>query len=53
MERCVHCGAETSLFYNGRPICVACMSLIDAGEKPNRKGLQREDGTPRSKALNG
>ena len=24
MAKCYHCGAETSLYFNGEPVCTAC-----------------------------
>jgi hypothetical protein len=27
MAKCIHCGAETRLYNNGVPVCIACVDL--------------------------
>lgn len=37
MPKCFFCDAETSLFEGGRPICVECADLKDAGKPPKKR----------------
>jgi len=30
MEKCIHCGADTELFDNGKPICLTCEAQREA-----------------------
>jgi len=34
MASCEYCGAETSLFLSGVPICIQCADDIDDGHRP-------------------
>ncbi len=40
MARCVTCAAETELYVNGSPLCIACS---DKNEAPTRKPPQSSD----------
>jgi hypothetical protein len=48
MEPCVYCGTETPLYVNGRPICLACSDMLEAGEMPPRKKPDNEGGKSKS-----
>ena len=41
MDKCYQCGAETSLYNNGEPICTACDDKLEqqahAGSAPPKK----------------
>ena len=30
MERCISCGVETQLYYNGQPMCPSCCDAFEA-----------------------
>jgi len=34
MAKCAYCGAETKLFFNQVPVCLACSKDLEAGRKP-------------------
>lgn len=34
MARCVYCAADTQLYVNGSPVCIACSEQSDAVRKP-------------------
>ena len=34
MAKCIYCGAETQLYINDTPVCIACSDEIDAGRTP-------------------
>lgn len=34
MARCVYCAADTQLYVNGSPVCIACSEQNDAVRKP-------------------
>lgn len=42
VARCVFCGADTSLYQAGMPICLECSKEIDAGRQP-KLPAQKED----------
>jgi hypothetical protein len=37
MAQCAHCKAETSLYENGIPICLACCDKLDARRQEARE----------------
>jgi hypothetical protein len=40
MAICHRCGAETQLYSNGIPICLACSDAADAKSKPAQNDVQ-------------
>jgi hypothetical protein len=40
MEICERCGAETQLYFNGIPICIACSPASDESPKPISNDVQ-------------
>lgn len=45
MSPCYFCGQDTELHFNERPVCVTCMNLIEAGEKPRSRDRPRLGGS--------
>lgn len=46
VEACIYCGAETKLYDNGRPVCVACADRLEAGKPPRKKEPESEGHSP-------
>jgi hypothetical protein len=40
MAHCYRCGAETRLYSNGTPVCMACVNVSEADQKDQPKPQQ-------------